>query len=445
MDKIGPVSFTPRESDAARNAAQVGATGEPSRTQRPETTRDQVQIDSAARSSRSADKDFIITADDARKLDDVKKLISQTKGSRVKASLDVISGISARLDPESGVMEKIRKLGPGVNITPDGEVSSPDPVKKWPGFIRRMLGMPNVYHKTLNLDKIWDQGINGKGVGIAIIDTGIAPHPDLADRIVGFKDFVNGYDRPYDDQGHGTHCAGIAAGSGADGKGKYIGAAPGANLVGVKVMNSSGSGKTSDIIRGIQWAIENKDKYNIKVINLSLGGRIQGPHQQDPKVQAVEAAIKSGITVMVAAGNEGPFSQTVSSPGNAPHAVTVGASDDRGTVKAGDDKLAYFSSRGPTRYDQLSKPDLLAPGTNIIAADNDRKGYVMMSGTSMATPLTAGVAALLIQKNPNATPFEIRSALMNTADPMPNRNALEQGQGVIDPLEAMTRIMEKPE
>ncbi|MBI3927565.1 MAG: S8 family peptidase [Armatimonadetes bacterium] len=209
----------------------------------------------------------------------------------------------------------------------------------------------------------------GEGVTIAVIDTGLYPHPDFVtpvNRVVAFVDFVEGRTIPYDDNGHGTHVAGDAAGSGLLSGGLYRGAASKANLVGIKVLGADGSGTTSDIIKGIQFAIEHKDDLNIRVINLSLGHKAKKKYEDDPVDQAVKAAHDAGIVVMAAAGNDGPDRKTICAPGDSPFVVTVGAADDSNTADRADDFVAEFSSRGPTLYG-ASKPDLVAPGVSIMA------------------------------------------------------------------------------
>ena len=211
---------------------------------------------------------------------------------------------------------------------------------------------------------------------MAVIDTGIYPHPDLVypeNRIVAWNDLVNGKDSPYDDNGHGTHVAGIIAGNGASSRGKYAGMAPEAKLIGVKALDQDGSGNTSDIISGIEWCIENQKTYNIKAINLSIGGTAQDSYSQDPLCRATSAAWRSGITVCVAAGNDGPDASTINTPAINPNVISVGNLDDQGTVDTSDDILSDSSSRGPT-IDNLMKPDLLAPGTNIMSLRPGR-GY----------------------------------------------------------------------
>jgi len=210
----------------------------------------------------------------------------------------------------------------------------------------------------------------GQGVAIAVIDTGIYPHPDLItpnNRIVAFVDFVNGKKVPYDDGAHGTHVAGDAAGSGLMSDGLYKGPAPKANLIGLKALAGKGGGRTSSVIKSIEWCIRNKEKFNIRVINMSLGHTADKEYWNDPTNLAVQKAYEAGIVVVAAAGNEGPGPKTIGAPGDSPHAISVGAADDNNTTKdPSDDKITDFSSRGPT-VGGLMKPDIVAPGEAIIS------------------------------------------------------------------------------
>ena len=210
---------------------------------------------------------------------------------------------------------------------------------------------------------------DGKGITIAVIDTGIHPHPDFNtpdNRIVAFVDFVKGIKVPYDDDGHGTHVAGDAAGNGTLSEGVYQGSAPAANIAALKVLGKNGEGTTSDIIKAITWCIKNKKKHNIRVINMSLGDTAREDYWNDPINQAVQRAYQAGIVVCAAAGNEGPGPRTVGTPGDSPYAISVGAVDDRNTPDKSDDFITEFSSRGPTPGG-LIKPDIVAPGEAIIA------------------------------------------------------------------------------
>lgn len=291
--------------------------------------------------------------------------------------------------------------------------------------------------RTLGLDKVWEKGYTGKDVTVAIIDTGIdSKHPDFENKVIGFYDVVNGKKEAYDDEGHGTHVSGIAAGGGKASAGKYKGAAPDAKLVGIKVLDQYGSGTYSSVIKGVQWAVENKDTYKIKVMNLSLGGKPSGSYKDDPLVQALEAAYNKGILPVVAAGNSGPDKESISTPAYAPFLLTIGAMGDSNTLKKDDDYIASFSSRGPTPYDKLSKPDIVAPGVSIIAPEAGGSSYVSLSGTSMAAPLAAGIAAILFSIKPILIPKEVKDLLMKTADKLPKYDEDAQGKGLIDPVEA---------
>ena len=259
-------------------------------------------------------------------------------------------------------------------------------------------------------------GYTGDGVVVAVIDTGIAPHPDLIaeeNRILAWKDYVADKNEPYDDNGHGTHVAGIIAGNGRSSRRRYVGMAPKARLVGIKVLDGEGSGALSNVVAGIEWCLQNKEHLNVKVINLSLGTTAQESYRTDPLCRAVAAAWRSGIFVCAAAGNSGPDPRSINSPGISPVVITVGNIDDRNTLDPSDDRLNQSSSGGPT-IDNLAKPDLVAPGTEITSLSN-RSGYRTLSGTSMSTPMVAGAAAQILQKNPHWSPDRIKQALVKTA------------------------------
>jgi serine protease AprX len=296
---------------------------------------------------------------------------------------------------------------------------------------RTMHALLDTAAPAIGATQEWGNGLTGKNVTIAIIDTGIYPHPDLTlpnNRIIGFYDVIQGKNDPYDDNGHGTHVAGCAAGAGTSSGGKYRGPACEASLVGVKVLDANGQGSVSDIIDGVQWCLQNKDKYGIRIVSLSLGGPATESYREDPLCQALEKVWKAGLAVFVAAGNEGPGTGTIGTPAIDPVLITVGAADDKHTVGVEDDAVASFSSRGPT-IDGVVKPDIVAPGVNIISlrapgstldtAYPQRKvdeQYFSLSGTSMATPICAGAAALLFQAKPTATPDQVKAALLAGAN-----------------------------
>ncbi|WP_199619683.1 S8 family peptidase [Paenibacillus alkalitolerans] len=311
---------------------------------------------------------------------------------------------------------------------------------------RKVKALLNNATPSIRADLLHESGLTGKGVTIAIVDTGIYPHEDLINpeyRIVAFKDFVGNQAAPYDDNGHGTHCAGDAAGNGYASGGKYRAPAPEANVVGVKVLDMMGSGSLSTVIAGVQWCIDNKNGLGIDIISMSLGSTATMPASEDPVVRIVEKAWDAGIVVCVAAGNEGPDYNTIASPGISPVVITVGAMDDKSTPDRSDDEAADFSSRGPT-IDGIIKPDLLAPGVNIISlrspnsyldkmskASRVDEYYFTMSGTSMSTPICAGAAALLLEKYKGASPDQIKQMLLNGSEDWNLPNVV-QGEGYLD-------------
>ena len=282
----------------------------------------------------------------------------------------------------------------------------------------------------------WKAGFDGKGVKVAVLDTGVdRTHPDLADRVVAEKNFSES-DNVDDHVGHGTHVASTIAGSGAASQGRYRGVAPGATIISGKVLGDDGSGQDSDIIAGMSWAAEQ----GAKVVNLSLGAT------DTPGLDPSEAAINTltetkGMLFAVAAGNDGPDPGTIGSPGSAAEALTVGAVDR-------EDHIASFSSVGPT-VDGAAKPDITAPGVNIVAARAAHgtlgtpvgTSYVSMSGTSMATPHVAGAAAIVAQQHPGYTGRQIKQVLMASAKPTPGLTVLQQGSGRVDLTKAITQTL----
>ncbi len=295
------------------------------------------------------------------------------------------------------------------------------------------------------IEKVWEKGFTGKGTTIAIIDSGIYPHADLKDRVKGWVDLSTEKKKNMTDPfGHGTHVAGLAAGNGSKSAGKYKGIAPEADLVGVRITT------VVEAIRALQWVIENKEKYNISVVNMSLGDYATKSYKDDPWAQATQKAIEAGLTVIVAAGNEGPQPSTISTPGTNPDAITVGAYDDKGTPdNRADDTVASFSSRGPTAVDHLNKPDILAPGVRVFGplSPNAKldvpdlphvgKDYFAMSGTSQATPMASGLAAILLQANPKLTHKDIKDILIKSADHNLKDDANAQGAGLINAEKAL--------
>ncbi|MFZ5354054.1 MAG: S8 family peptidase [Bacillota bacterium] len=357
-------------------------------------------------------------------------ITAKSAGCKIKRDLSSINSFSAKVNAKT--LEKLVK---------DNNVR-----KVWyDDVVKAVL---DIASPAVKAPVAWNSSITGKGIGIAVIDTGIYPHDDLSGRIIAFKDLVNKKAKPYDDNGHGTHVAGDIASDGS----QYKGTAPAAYVIGVKVLNKLGSGRLSTVIDGIQWCIENKNKYFIRVINLSLGSPASVSYADDPVCQAAEAAWNSGIVVCAAAGNEGPEKNTIASPGIHPSIITVGAMDDNNSLDFDRYEVASFSSRGPT-VDGLVKPDLLSPGTNIISLrspkstlDKQNKGsrvgakYASLSGTSMAAPVCSGIVALMLEANGRLTPDSIKEILKSTSRPIQNANENAQGKGVIDAEAAINYI-----
>lgn len=390
----------------------------------------------------------IITAPDSGTLAKMKELIGQF-GS-VKEELDLINGFSADVDPAK-LQDIFKNVPEEVNITLDSKMKIPTPILPTDPQDEANLSFDILLNKTtklLNVDKLWEKGLTGYGIGIAIVDTGVYPHKDLNGRILAMNDQIGNKTKPYDDHGHGTHVAGIAAGNGRASENKYMGAAPDAGIIGIKVLSENGSGDTSGIVKGIEWAIRKKEKYNIRVMNLSLGGDPETRAKDDPIVMALEKAVDAGILPVVAAGNSGPSLETIGSPGIAPNVITVGSYDDKGTPGKEDDDIARSSSRGPS-IDGSLKPEIMAPGVKITAPLSPGStldtpniphvgtDYITISGTSMATPMVAGIVALLIQAKPFASVQDIKRAIVATADPMPGKDIFATGAGLINPVKAL--------
>ncbi|MFC7373183.1 S8 family peptidase [Fictibacillus iocasae] len=265
-------------------------------------------------------------------------------------------------------------------------------------------------------------GLTGAGVTVAVVDSGIAPHEDLVtpvNRIVGFRDFVSNRTTPYDDNGHGTYVAGCIAGNGALSGGVYTAPAPQARLVGVKVLDVNGQAPISRVIAGIDYVIQNRSAFNIRILNLSLGFPPSQSYTIDPLAQAAERAMQANIFVVCAAGNTGPGGR-ITSPGHHPRVVTVGAVDDRRTVTRADDVRLLLTSTGPT-IDGLLKPDFFVPG-NLVGPKaagsvyarqyTNFPNYLYLSSTSGAAALVSGCAAQVFQAYPTYTSFQLKALML---------------------------------
>lgn len=252
---------------------------------------------------------------------------------------------------------------------------------------------------------------------MAVLDTGISPHPDFGRRIVCFRDFLGGRRASYDDCSHGTHVCGILGGSGAVSEGKYRGIAPECHFVGLKVLDRQGNGNKEEVIRGIDWVIRNRQTYGIRILNISVGTVRESASMDMQLIRAVERAWDAGLVVVVAAGNMGPEPMSITVPGNSRKVITVGASDDCNPVE-GDGIKPCYSGRGPTA-ECICKPDITAPGSGIVSCNallrRSAGYYARKSGTSMATPIVSGCIALLLSAKPELTNVQVKMRLHDTA------------------------------
>jgi len=307
----------------------------------------------------------------------------------------------------------------------------------------------------------WAQGmkaLTGKGVGVALVDSGVATMPQLRGRIAARLDFTDGHGAGDDDNGHGTHLAGIIAGGSLNTHQETLGVAPEANIVSLKVLDADGRGYASDVIDAIDWAVANRQRFNIQVINLSLGAPVLQSWKDDPLDQAVERAYSAGIVVVAAAGNLGkdadghPMQGGITAPGNSPYAITVGTVNTKGTPWRSDDEVAGYSSRGPTAIDGLIKPDLVAPGNKIesLLAPNSKiarqypelvtgagaDARLQLSGTSMSAAVVAGAAAVM--RSLGAIPPPLVSFILQRSSGVdPSAGLLSGGTGELNCLSAI--------
>ena len=251
----------------------------------------------------------------------------------------------------------------------------------------------------------------GKGIGVCILDTGIYEHIDFTGRIWAFYDFLAFKRRPYDDNGHGTHVAGLVAGDGTASMGKYRGAAPGCGIIALKVLDRYGNGSQDDVLRALRWIRENRQQYRIRVVNISVGTTCNSKRNHARLLESVEQLWDEGVVVVTAAGNQGPRPGSITAPGSSKKVITVGSSD----LLEG---RSAISGRGPTA-ECVCKPDIVAPGNKIMSCVPGKPySYGVKSGTSMSTPLVTGAIACALEKNPALTNTDIKTMLMNSAEDM---------------------------
>lgn len=372
--------------------------------------------------------------------------------------------VSLRIRAAGGIPGRhLAALGGQVARIPDAALHSLASLPEVSGISldRPVVGSMQYTAGTIGADWVAENlGLDGNGVGIALIDSGVSPwHDDLdMDRVVHFADFIDSRSALYDDYGHGTHVAGIIAGSGSTSVGRRRGIAPGADLVVLKALDASGDGYISNVIAALDYAIAHRDTYNIRVINLSVSAGVYESYHKDPLTLAARRAVDAGIVVVAAAGNLGRNALGevqyggIAAPGNAPWVLTVGASGHNATVDRSDDEVAAFSSRGPAAIDQTAKPDLVAPGVAIQSLaesssvlfathpaalrvgtlDTVSPSYLSLSGTSMAAPVVAATVALMVEANPSLTPNAVKAILQFTAEAHPDFDHRTQGAGFLN-------------
>ena len=361
----------------------------------------------------------------------------------VRQSYDAIDGVLATV-PDSRLAAL--QADSRVVVTPDVPVSvQSTAVSTGPHT------PSDVFLQETGATKLWASGDTGRGVNVAVLDTGIANLPDFAGRLVGGVD-LTGAGNPFSDSyGHGTFVAGLIAGDGASSGGRYSGEAPGAGLVSVKVAGPTGQTDLGTVIAGVDWVIAHRRADHVRVLNMSLGFKPFTSAMRNPLDLAINAAWRAGIVVVTSAGNAGPFNGTIMSPGDDPLAITVGALDDMATPAVSDDEMTNFSSVGPTNPDGFAKPDLVTSGRSVVSlADpgstiwneypSARVGAANFvgSGTSFSAAITSGAAALLLSRYPNLTPDEVKARLLGNTNPGPVGNPFVDGHGALNAAAAVS-------
>ena len=366
-------------------------------------------------------------------------------GGSIKTQFQLINGVVASIPTaEAAVLDAL----PGITVTPDAQVSLQDvPESTGPH------APSDAFPAQTGASQLTAQGDTGRGVTVAVVDTGIDQLPDFAGRLIGGVDLTGGGNPFQDSYGHGTFVAGLIAGDGASSNGQYSGEAPGANLVSIKVAGANGLTDLGTIIQGLQWAANHQALYQIKVLNLSLGFRSSESTVIDPLDLAVSAVWNAGITVVASAGNAGPFNGTILSPGDDPLVITVGALDDMGAAKdsTDGDEMTDFSSVGPTSPDGWVKPDLVTSGRSVVSLAAPGSTLVSTypsaqigtanftgSGTSFSTAITSGAVALILAGNPGLTPNQVKARLLGNTNPGPVGNPFVDGHGALNVYAAAT-------
>jgi serine protease AprX len=400
-----------------------------------------------------ADQSVPVVVMTGRPILDSEEAEARAAGAQLSRRFGKLSGYAAQVP--AGALRRLAAIRGVLGVSYDSEVA----------------GANDLNYVTVGADLAAREysgsnpGLDGSGVTIAVVDSGVAAHPDLGSRLVAEVEIVGhekGFADPY---GHGTHVAGIIAGDGAassDPKSfrRFNGIAPKARIVSVRVLDAKGGGRVSDVLSGIDWVLEHQDEYGIRILNLSLGHPVEEPSITDPLCRAVEAAWGAGILVVIAAGNAGGEGYaSIHSPGNDATILTVGASNNFQSGSRSDDILTTYTSRGPTSFDHVVKPDLVAPGNRTLslravgstldeaypslrvkqglfrddpASAGEDSLYFQMSGSSMAAGVVSGMAALMIQADPSLTPDTLKARLMKSAEKRPVYDVFSEGAGFAD-------------
>ena len=364
-------------------------------------------------------------------------------GGTIVTQYHLIDGVEAVIPAGT---EPVLAALPGIVVTPDVSVSVQDtPESTGPHR------PSDVFLQQTGATRLAGTGDTGRGVTVAVLDTGIDNLSDFSGRLVGGVDLTGGNNPFQDSYGHGTFVAGLIAGDGASSGRQYSGEAPGANLVSIKVAGADGKTDLGALILGLQWAVDHQVSYGIKILNMSLGFQAAVSTVLNPLDLAVQAVWDSGIAVVVSAGNAGPFNGTILSPGDDPLVITVGALDDMATPSITNDEMCDFSSVGPTSPDGWVKPDLVTSGRSVVSLaapgstiyddyPSARVGSANFvgSGTSFSAAITSGAAALVVADHPGLTPDQLKASLLGTTNPGPVGNPFVDGHGALDAYAAAT-------
>ena len=365
-------------------------------------------------------------------------------GGTVETELPIVDGVEAKVPAAA-----LRELAGTSGVT----AVTKDRTARFEELAYDETTVASAFVRSTQTTAAWSKGALGAGVGIAVLDTGVSQMNDFAGRLVHGPD-LSGEGTLVDSYGHGTVMAGAAAGSGADSAtstgGAHTGAAPKATVVAVKVAGRNGAVDVSTILQGMHWVAAYQSQFNIRVMNLSWGTSSTQDPKVDPLNHAVQRLWQQGIVVVVAAGNSGPGSGTITKPADDPLVISVGAYDDKANTDTGDDALTAWTSRGPTAQG-LTKPDLVVPGRTIVAARsygslveaNNPKAlvspsYIRGSGTSQAAAITSGIVAALLSDRPSLTPDQVKHVLRSTALPISGKTQNEQGAGRVRVAGALT-------